>query len=226
MNKKILRLIIFTALVVLFVSIKPTTVQAAEGVESYSGEVLCLPDVYQQTPSDCLPLGPSDFLTSMASKGIPIPFQPLPAKSSSIENTLTPFPYLKVGENSFPLYASLEDAEARNPSSYMEAGYKYLSIIQRQDLDSGVYYQLRNGFWIEGGEAYTECCIRSGRFQGLYFYKNPENSFGWLVDQAEVVKTPGYQFRKNGQDFISGKSRSDLRQSQHGWYRLVYDWLE
>ena len=230
MNKKILRLIILPALVVLFVSLKPEPVQAAEGVEPYSGEVLCLPGVYQHTPSDCLPLGPSDFLTSMASKGIPIPFQPLPASSSSVENTLTPFPYLKVGENSFPLYASLADAEARNPSSYMEAGFKYLSIIQRQDLDSGVYYQLRNGFWVEGGEAYTECCIRSGRFQGLHFYKNPENSFGWLVDQAEVVKSPGYNSEKTGRTLYREnlvQIYDKVNMDGTDWYMIGWnEWVE
>ena len=140
MKKNLIRLIVFAALTVLFASIKSQSVRAAEGVKSYSGEVLCLPDVYQQTPSDCLPLGPSDFLTSMANKGILIPFRPLPAYSASPEMILTPFTYLKTGGNSFPVYTSLEDAEARNPSSYMEAGKKYLSIIQRQDVDSGFIF--------------------------------------------------------------------------------------
>lgn len=198
MKKNLIRVIVFAALSVLFASVKSQPVRAAEGVESFSGEVLCLPDVYQQTPSDCLPLGPSDFLTSMAAKGIQIPFRPIPAYSASSEMMLTPFTYLKTGGNSFPVYASLGDAEARNPSSYMEAGKKYLSIIQRRDEDSGVYFQLRNGLWVEGGEANTECCTRSGRFQGLYFYQNPKNSFGWIVTNADVLEAPGYSSSTTG----------------------------
>lgn len=170
----------------------------AEESEPFSGVPLCLPGVYQESPSACLPLGPSDFLTNMADKGISFPLRPLPVYSPNPSLTLAPLPYLKVGENAFPLYTSLDDAIARSPSRYMEAGMKYLAMIDRQDLDSGIYYQLANGLWIEAGEANTECCIRSGRFQGLFFYQNPANSFGWIVDAADVLEAPGYNSVSTG----------------------------
>lgn len=230
MKKSLIKLIIITALSVFFVSIKPLVVQAAEGVEPYSGDVLCLPGVYQQTPSNCLPLGPSDLLTSMASKGIHLPLRPLPAYSASPEMMLTPFTYLKTGGNSFPVYASLEDAEARNPSRFMEAGNKYLSIYQRLDLDSGVYFQLRNGLWVEGGEANTECCTRSGRFQGLYFYQNPENSFGWIVSTADVLQAPGYSSSSTGKKLnreVLVQIYDKVEMDGTDWYMIgLNEWVE
>ncbi len=230
MIKISIRLFLFALVSLLLVFANTQSVSAADGVEPYSGEVICLPGVYEQTPADCLPLGPSDFLTNMAKKGIQIPLRPLPAYSPSSDMTLAPVPYLKVGDNSFPVYTSLDDAIARNPSRYMEAGMKYLSVSERIDRDDGIYYQLANGLYVEGGEAYTECCIRSGRFQGLYFYQNPENSFGWLVDTADVLQAPGYNSPTTGRTLyrealvqIYDKTEMDGTD----WYMIgLNEWIE
>jgi len=172
-------------------------VQAADQ-ESYSGEPLCLPGVYGYDQIDCLVLGPSEFLTTMDKKGIAVPFQPLPAYKPDVSYTMAPVPYLLVGENSFPVYASLDDALARNPTRYLDAGMKYLAVYERHDRDDGIFYQLMNGLWINAGEANTECCIRSGRFQGLMFYQNPSTPFGWVLDQINVFKTPGVSAESTG----------------------------
>jgi len=172
-------------------------VQAADQ-ESFSGEPLCLPGVYGYDQIDCLVLGPSEFLTTMDKKGIAVPFQPLPAYKPDVSYTMAPVPYLLVGENSFPVYASLDDALARNPTRYLDAGMKYLAVYERHDRDDGIFYQLMNGLWINAGEANTECCIRSGRFQGLMFYQNPSTPFGWVLDQINVFKTPGVSAESTG----------------------------
>ncbi|MDO9086559.1 MAG: L,D-transpeptidase [Anaerolineaceae bacterium] len=190
MINKFLKYLILLMIIILFAGFQTETVLAADQ-ESYSGEPLCLPGAYPFEQLDCLAMGPSEFLTSMAEKGIRVPFQPLPAYQPDNSYTLAPVPYLTVGENSFPLYASLDDAIGRSPTRYLEAGFKYLAVSERVDREDGVYYRLMNGLWVEAGEANTECCIRSGRFQGLMFYQNPVNSFGWILDQADVMKSPG-----------------------------------
>ena len=190
MTNKFLKYLLLLMIIILFAGFRTESVQATDK-ESYRGEPLCLPGSYPFEQIDCLAMGPSEFLTSMAEKGIPVPFQPLPAYKPDNSYTLAPVPYLTVGENSFPLYASLDDAISRNPTRYLEAGFKYLAVSERVDREDGVYYRLMNGLWVEAGEAYTECCIRSGRFQGLMFYQNPLNSFGWILDQADVMKSPG-----------------------------------
>jgi hypothetical protein len=194
---KFTKYLLILLIIILFDGFNFDTVQAADQ-ETYRGEPLCLPGAYPFEQSDCLVMGPSGFLTEMAEKGIPIPFQPLPSYKPDSSFTLAPVPYLTVGENSFPVYGSLDDAIARNPARYMEAGFKFLAVSERIDRDDGIYYRLMNGLWVEGGEAYTECCIRSGRFQGLMFYQNPVNSFGWILDQTDVMNSPGYSSNKTG----------------------------
>jgi len=202
----------------------------AASQESFAGEPLCLPGIYALGQTDCLVMGPAQSLTTMEEKGISFPFQPLPAHKADTSYTLTPVPYLVVGENAFPLYTSLDDAIARNPARYMEAGFKYLSVLQRVDREDGVYYQLMNGLWVEAGQANTECCVRSGRFQGLLFYQNPKNPFGWILDQIDVYKSPGYGSEKTGKKL----NREDLVQiydqanvDGNDWYMIGIDqWVE
>ncbi len=219
--------ILFIFQVMFFNGITP--VEAA-GAEPFAGDPLCLPGIYPQSPADCLALGPSNFLSSMAARGIPIPFQPLPVYSPDANLIYSELPYIKVGDNAFPLYASLDAAIARNPASMMEAGMKYLAILDREDSDNGIYYQLANGYWVEAGEAYTECCIRSGRFQGLFFYQNPANSFGWIVDEATVLVAPGYNSLPTGQTLYREtvvQIYDTTEANGTTWYMIGWDqWVE
>jgi hypothetical protein len=49
------------------------------GEEPESGAVVCAPDAYLTSPSDCLPLGPSAYMTEMAKLGLTFPQRALPA---------------------------------------------------------------------------------------------------------------------------------------------------
>lgn len=196
-TKKILLFIFFLVAFAWISNVTVDSVQAADP-ESYRGEPLCLPGIYAIQQDECLALGPSEVLTTMEMKGIPVPFQPLPIYTPENSYSLAPVPYISVGENSFPLYASIEDAIAKNPTRYLEAGFKFLGMYQRVDRDEGIYYQLTNGLWVDAGEANTSCCIYSGRTQGMLFYQNPANSFGWILDQTEVKNAPGYSAENTG----------------------------
>jgi len=154
---------------------------------------LCLPGVYRTDPGDCLPLGPSTFITELAQRGISYPIRPLPAQKPDPALQYAPDAYLSVTSGAISMYATLEDAISGSPVQSLGAGLmKYLAIIQRVDRAEGIFYGLTSGLWVRAADIDASCCIRSGRFQGLLFADNPPNSFGWIVDQAVPRTAPGY----------------------------------
>src|SRR5215208_4360389 len=74
----------------------PGATSHAQGVspdgEIESGAVVCAPGVYLEPPGDCLPLGPSSYLTDLARKGLTFPERPLPV--SKPDKELVALPYL------------------------------------------------------------------------------------------------------------------------------------
>ncbi len=93
--KKIYRLI--TLLVLLFSLLPSGSAMAQEpnpGEEPASGAVVCAPDVYLSAPDDCLPLGPSTYITEMAQLGLTFPervLASLQARSSTYTASLLLF---------------------------------------------------------------------------------------------------------------------------------------
>ncbi|HNS63388.1 MAG TPA: L,D-transpeptidase [Anaerolineaceae bacterium] len=154
---------------------------------------LCLPGVYRTDPGDCLPLGPSTFITELAQRGISYPIRPLPAQKPDPALQYAPDAYLSVTSGAISMYATLYDAISGSPVQSLGAGLmKYLAITQRVDRAEGIFYGLTSGLWVRAADIDASCCIRSGRFQGLLFADNPPNSFGWIVDQAVPRTAPGY----------------------------------
>src|SRR5512137_1873857 len=81
-------------------------------IQPTSAVSLCPPGVYRVDPQDCLPLGPSGFLTQLASEGISLPLISLPAHPVDPVLGELPYNYALLGEGQTKLYASLDDAEA------------------------------------------------------------------------------------------------------------------
>lgn len=191
--KRCLMVLALCLLVTTFISPSPAAAQDAvtPGQEPYAGEALCLPDVYLQTPDDCLPLGPSAFLTDMARKGITFPQRPLPASHPGPQYDVVDAQFARISlpnEERAPVYGSLEAAiSGENPSRYIEGGViRYVSYTSRQDVNGGHYVLLKSGEWMRASPGgYTT-------FQGLVLRDTPRNSFGWIVEQAEVRAAPGY----------------------------------
>ncbi len=196
--RKIAFLILLAGILILTVNSSVSAVQAAAGDEPYAGTPLCLPEIYPNGASDCLPYGPSGKLNELAEKGIPYPMRALPVVIPDPALGTAPDLYLKVGDQAFPVYASLADAEARNPTRYMDAGMKFLTYYERVDTDTGVYYRLTNGLWVEAGEADTSRYATWMRLFGMFFYQNPPNDFGWIIDLADVRAAPGYNAAETG----------------------------
>lgn len=159
--------------------------------ERSTGTALCLPDVYLQTPEDCLPLGPSGFLTDMARKGLTFPLRPLPATTPADAYNVVDVNYARISlpaEEQAPVYGSLEAASAgESPSRFISGGQlRYISFTSQVDVDGRHYVMLKSGEWMRASPAgYTT-------YQGLQFREMPGNDFGWIVDTAEIRAAPGY----------------------------------
>ncbi len=174
----------------------PLSVDAQSAVnpkpESYAGEALCLPGVYLQATDDCLPLGPSTFLTEMARKGMRFPQRPLPAYHPGPELDKVDVRYARISlpnEEQAPVYGSLDAAvTGESPSRFMSPGLlRYVSFTQQQDVNDGHYVLLKSGEWMRASPA-----ALGSDFQGLVFKENPRTAFGWIVEKAEVRSAPGY----------------------------------
>lgn len=87
------------------------------------------------------------------------------------------------------MYATFDDAtQGQNPTRFIAPGQlRYMSYIDVEYYKDKPYVRLKSGEWMRAS------LIGYSAFQGLEFSKTPANSFGWIVDQAEVRRAPGYQ---------------------------------
>ena len=185
--KKTLSLLVSFGILITLIQPQPAVaIQTLSGEEPVSGAVVCEPDVYLTKPGDCFPLGPSQFLTHLASLGITYPQRPLPASKPDPSLTELPYLYFNLDYDYVPIYSAPGE---RGPGiNQFPPGFVYVSYIDRVDAN-GIYYLLQNGGWIPGKGA------RVGEiptFQGLEFYKTPNNSFGWPFELIPVKSAPGY----------------------------------
>jgi hypothetical protein len=166
-------------------------VQVPSTSEPASGSVVCPPAVYPKVPSDCLPFGPSEYLTKSAAQGLPYPLVPLPAFAPDKSLNDTPYQYFKVTDGGASLFSSLADAEADSPSKILyPSNHLYVSYVgDSVKVGNDYYYPLGSGYWVraEGG--------RLGRydppFQGLVFSSTPRNAFGWILGEVQSSTAPG-----------------------------------
>ncbi len=190
--------ILTLTLVAIALLAQPASVQAQSDPPNGTNKPLCLPGVYFSDPLDCLPLGPSQQITELARQGIPMPQRPLPAFKPEPELTVSPVTLARINlpENEpTPLYASFEDAtEGRNPTRFIPPGVtRYVSYIAVRYYNDKPYVRIKSGEWLRASP------VAYSNFQGLVFKKTPQNSFGWIIDQAEVRTAPGYQAAKTSQ---------------------------
>lgn len=166
--------------------------QTSAGEEPASGAVVCAPDAYLQAPQDCLPLGPSQYLTALAGVGLTIPPRPLPAYKPDPALNQLPYRYFKLENDYVPIYSS--PGERGESANQFPPGFVYVSYVDIWD-QAGIYFLLQNGSWIPGkgsriGELPT--------FQGLLFKETPRNSFGWPFEQIPIKSGPGYSAPESG----------------------------
>lgn len=167
--------------------------QAQGDVEADSGAVLCMPDAYPTPPGDCLPLGPSVYLTELAQAGLTLPPRPLSDRKPDPALTQLPYLYFHLDRDLVPIL----DGPAGNPSGpAFGAGFVYVSYIDRVDTGRGIYYNLQNGGWIIGKGARVS---EISSYQGLEFTKTPRNAFGWSFEYIPIKTAPGYNTPESGE---------------------------
>ena len=161
--------------------------------EPDSGGVICEPGIYLSAPDDCLPWGPSSYLTDLARLGITVPPRPLPASKPDLSLTQLPYSYFHLDDDYVPIYSSAGEKGAGGQQ--FPPGFVYISYIDRVDLN-GVYYLMQNGGWVPGKGARVG---EISNFQGLEFSATPRTSFGWTFEQIPVLQAPGYGASETGQ---------------------------
>ena len=176
----------------------PLTVLAQETTlaeESFSGAEVCAPDAYLTEPDDCLPLGPSVYLTGLARLGLTLPPRPLPAYKPNPELTQIPYRYFHMADDVNPkFYSSLADAQAKSDNALTYApGFVYISYTGMDE--TGHFFLSKGGFWIRGDGSRISA-IPS--FQGLLFRETPRNAFAWTFEEIPIKNAPGYQAADTG----------------------------
>jgi hypothetical protein len=175
--------------------------EAVPTAETDSGSVICPPRLYNGVPSDCLPLGPSEYLAQSAAQGMPYPLIPLPAYAPDRSLADSQYQYFKVIETGASLYSSLEAARANSPSKVLyPSNDLYVSYVgDAVQAGQDYYYPLRSGYWVlaDGGRL----ARYNPPFQGLQFSSTPHNAFGWILGETQSRLTPGMQSPESGNTY-------------------------
>jgi hypothetical protein len=158
--------------------------------DDYFGLPLCLPGM--PVDGNCLLYGPAQVIAEMKAAGFTYPPRELPAAPPPSELGQMPVFVAKINlpeDQPAPIYASFEDAVVgANPSRYIDrGGLRFVSYFtQRNDANGKAYVQLTTGEWMRASPAaYTS-------FQGLEFFENPKNDFGWIVDLTDSYTAPSF----------------------------------
>lgn len=165
--------------------------RAVNSPQAAPTEILCLPGVYLESPPDCLPLGPSAYLTRQAQSGISLPLQPLQAFPPDPALTHIPYRYARVNTPYAPVFSTQEDAVAGvNPRRYIEPGLGFISYLNVRVVDGWKYYLIAPGEWMRGAD--LNAGIATSPFMGLEFHATPTRKFGWILFPQESQRTPGH----------------------------------
>lgn len=208
-------------------SVTPQAVYAQETTplaEPESGGVVCEPGIYLSQPDECLVLGPSAYLTDLASLGMTLPPRPLSASKPDPSLNQLPYKYFHLDKDYVPIYSA---PGGKGPSGQeFPPGFVYVSYLDRVDQD-GVYYLMPNGGWIPGKGARVG---EISNFQGLVFNETPRTSFGWAFEQIPIMNAPGYNASKSGTEIhpfeIVSIYNTQIVESEE-WYLIgPGQWLE
>jgi len=174
--------------------LQPSAVSRAAAGVSPASQALCLPGVYLLNPQDCLLLGPSGYMTQMASFGISLPLLSLPSKPIEASLGEVPFSYANLGDVPTPVYTSLQDAIAeKNAIKTIEpGGLRFVSYVDYTDTANGRIFRLHDDTWVRVSSRVSVPHSFPG---GLELSRTPEHSFGWILPfqpEIETRRTPGY----------------------------------
>lgn len=191
-------------------------------------DVLCSGRTLVRHAERCGQSGPGVLVADRLKGG---PENPLPLPTTSIDPTYyyLPFNYIRL-DNSEPtrLYLSPNDArEGRNASTAIEPGFNYASWLDCQIIDGKAVYMIEPGVYMRGGGD----CSRIGtpNFQGLHFYRTPNQPFAWVLGGSYTVSEPGTENYTNRwvNRFEIVWVYEERQVGDWVWYRIgPDDWVE
>jgi hypothetical protein len=184
----------------LLLGIQPAAARMqAQQVKPVGAMALCLPGIYLYTPGDCVPAGPSAYLSQLAEKGFSLPLAPLPATPADPLLSEVPFRYGEVRNRNAPVFPSVEaamDGRKGEAVARIDSSFAYISYSEMQEINGRKFYFVKAGGWMTANDV-----SRIGyppKFQGLTFTRTPNNSFGWVLSYlspgpVETKRTPGLE---------------------------------
>ncbi len=167
---------------------QPATDAPAPPTETNSGAVLCDPGIYLETPEDCVPLGPSQYLTDNARLGLVLPPRPLQISHPDPALNDLPYHYYKVNDTGTAFYSSLEAARSKAGGQILSPGaFLYVVYSERLDTEKGTYFLRSDGTYMPGDGSTTS---NSTPFPGVEVRVTPRNAFGFVIQTTDVRREP------------------------------------
>ena len=163
--------------------------RASQTPEANSGAIVCSPAIYLQTPDDCVPLGPSQYLTEMANIGIEFPLRPLQISHPDPALSELPYKYYKVNQTGTAFYPTLDSAVAKSGASMTltPGAFFYVVYSQRLDTERGTYFLLPSGAYMPGDGSTVSIPTL---FPGVEVHATPRNAFGWVFNPTPIRREP------------------------------------
>jgi lipoprotein-anchoring transpeptidase ErfK/SrfK len=193
------RLLLGTLVLITIFLFSPKTARAADESQDQPAAVLCLPGVYTNLITDCLPSGPSQYLAEMAQQGISLPIPPFPATHPDFDLTYVDYLYGQVHTENAPVYASVDDAlkaKKKNAIRRIDSPFSYVSYTDQVVVDGKRIYMVDPDGWMTANDVIR---VSIPSFQGLVFRETPTLTFGWVLSYlspytyVETKRTPGNQ---------------------------------
>jgi hypothetical protein len=189
--------------------------------EVYFEPPLCLPG--KPPDGSCLPYGPAQSVQELRKAGFPYPPRDLPAAKPPADLNRIPVYIAKLNvpeKEPALIYGSFDDAvKGINPIDQIAPGsMRYISYINLEYQNEDPYMQLSSGGWMRASP------IATTDFQGLVFFENPRNDFGWIIDQTPSYTEPSLSAVQTGKTYFD----EDVIQIYHSvnaegvtWYQIA-----
>lgn len=188
---------------------------------------LCQPGLYLEDPGDCLPLGPSATIKSLANQGISYPIEPFPGVKPDYALGELPIYVARIDHGGpVPVYGNLDAAMSGSEAiRVLAAGpMRYVTMVNQVQSGGRTLVQMETGEWVEASPMYSY-----NRFQGLQFSRTPQTDFGWTVNPTPSYASPGYNSGIVTQEYpkyFEFQVYDYAEADGYEWYRIAPDeWL-
>jgi lipoprotein-anchoring transpeptidase ErfK/SrfK len=200
--KKFLLCFLFLALLAVWLPVRGAQAQQADP-EGTGLDALCLVDAYAPGQADCTLAGPAAVRASLEAHGYSYPqplliYQQVPASLAQV-----PYHYALLDKGAVPVFSMLPTERKDNPTTYLGAGFKYISYHDDQSTPVGRFFLSDIGYWIDGSYISR---VTPSVFQGVTFPSTPAIDFGWVMTETSSYSSPGGKATPNNYqrfDFVT-----------------------